>query len=255
MDEIQLPPARRQNLPVSVTKMLKRYILLKRMAPGDRFPAERKLAEALNVSRTVLRESLSQLIAEGILVRTPRTLQVAEFDRSRLAAEFLPIDIDDPEVRDLMELRAIVEIGAIEAIVLRATEEHLREIEHWVIECEEKLAANESIAWADARFHSALLHCLDNRSVDALVPVLEDLRRHVLFVTPHLLVSAGSPMNHRAVVDHRQIYEAIRRRDVETARRVTLSHVSQYVRGDREYVWSETGSLRPRRDDETPAAG
>lgn len=249
MDDIQLPPARRQNLAASAAKVLKRYILIKRMEPGDRLPAERKLAESLNVSRTVLREALSQLIDEGILVRAPRAIQVAKIDRVRLASEFAPIDTEDAEVRDLIELRAILEIGSIEAIVLRATDDDIRELERWMLECEEKLKADESIVWADARFHSALLHTLDNESINALLPVIEDLRRHILFVSPSMLESASSPQNLRAVVEHRQLVEAIRRRDVETARRVILSHVGQYIRGDQFYAWSEAGALHAAPDE------
>ncbi|MGH2561041.1 MAG: FadR/GntR family transcriptional regulator, partial [Thermomicrobiales bacterium] len=230
LNVIRLPTPRRQNLAASVAKVLKRYILLERLAPGDRLPAERRLAEALNVSRTVLREALSQLVGEGIVERSPRMLHVRDFDRARIAIELAPIDEDDAEVQDLIELRAILEIGAIETIVFRATEEDLREIERWVVEGERRLADGESLVWADARFHAALLHTLGNRSVDAFVPLIEENLRHSLFVSPHQLGSTGSPADLRVVHEHRQILEAIRRRDVEDARHVMASHLSYYIR-------------------------
>jgi GntR family transcriptional repressor for pyruvate dehydrogenase complex len=233
VNELRLPSPRRQNLAASVAKVLKRYILIERLEPGDRLPPERRLAEALNVSRTVLREALSQLIGEGIVVRAPRTIQIAEFDRAQLAAELAPVDKDDADMRDLIELRAILEIGAIETIVLRATENDLEEIERWVVEGERRLAADDTIIWADAQFHAALLHTLGNRSVDALVPLIEENMRQTLFVTEYQLSSAGSPENHRAVAEHRQILEAIRRRDVEAARHVMASHLSYYIRREK----------------------
>lgn len=237
MDELKLPPARRQHLARSVVNVLKRYILIKRMQPGDRLPAERKLAESLNVSRTVIREALSQLIAENIVIRTPREIQIAEFDVAQLAGEFAPVDPEDVDFFDLMELRAIIEIGAIEAIVHRASEEHLREIEHWMLECEAKLLAGETMTWADARFHSALLHTLGNNSLDALLPMIEALRRHVLFLTPFMMSSTPSARDHQTIADHRAIYDAICRRDVEAARLMTIKHVGQYIRGNSEYFW------------------
>jgi DNA-binding FadR family transcriptional regulator len=233
LNEIRLPTPRRQNLAASVAKVLKRYIVLERLAPGDRLPAERRLAEALNVSRTVLREALSQLIGEGIVERAPRALHVRDFDRARIALELAPIDEDDAEVLDLIELRAILEIGAIETIVHRATDDDLGEIEQWVVECEQRLAAGETFVWADARFHAALLHTLGNRSVDAFVPLIEDNLRHSLFVAPHQLASTGGPSDLRVVREHRQILEAIRRRDVEKARHVMAAHLGYYIRRER----------------------
>lgn len=244
-DELKLPPARRQHLARSVANVLKRYILIKRMEPGDRLPAERKLAESLNVSRTVIREALSQLIEENIVVRTPRSIQIAEFDVAQLAGEFAPVDPEDVDFFHLMELRAIIEIGAIETIVHRATDAHLREIEHWMLECEAKLAAGETMTWADARFHSALLHTLGNSSLDALLPMIEELRRHVLYVTPFMMTSVGSPRDHVTLSDHRAIYEAICRRDVETARLMVIKHVGQYIRGDSDYFWKNSGKPNP----------
>jgi DNA-binding FadR family transcriptional regulator len=226
VDDIRIPAPKRQNLATTVAKVLKRHILLQRLEPGDRLPPERRLAEALNVSRTVLREALSQLVGEGLIYRSPRAILVREFDRTVLARDLAPIDDADTEVQDLIELRAILEIGAIEAIVHRATPAHLAEIERYVVECERRLAANESIIWADARFHSALLRTLGNRSVDAFVPLIEENLRHTLYITPRQLTTTGTSEDHRVVTEHRQIYEAIRRREPEEAVRTMEGHIA-----------------------------
>ena len=85
------PIFRRQPLSLRVTEILKRYILLEPLETGARLPPERRLAETLNVSRSVLREALSHLTADDILMRaTPRTVTVAPFDRLRATAELAP---------------------------------------------------------------------------------------------------------------------------------------------------------------------
>src|SRR5262245_23553575 len=125
LDAIRFPVPRRENLATSVATLLKRYILVERLAPGHRLPSERRMADALQVSRPVLREALSQLIGEGILVRrSPRALCVADFDRVRVGSEVGSVDDADAEMRHLIEVRVVLEIGAIEAIADRASDAH-----------------------------------------------------------------------------------------------------------------------------------
>jgi GntR family transcriptional repressor for pyruvate dehydrogenase complex len=234
-ETIELPVPRRENLAASVAKLLKRYVLVERLEAGYRLPSERRMADALQVSRPVLREALSQLIGEGILVRhSPRSLRVADFDRVRVGGEVGSVDDADAEMRHLVEVRVVLEIGAIEAIVHRATEAHLAEIERWVIEGERRVAAGESLLAADARFHAALLHAFGNPVIDAFLPVIEEhLRRHLLSV-PHHLTGSGTPDDYRVVAEHRQIFEAVKRRDVNAARLVILAHLNGYLQPEQQ---------------------
>jgi DNA-binding MurR/RpiR family transcriptional regulator len=86
-----LPPASlsmpaRESLSAQSAEALKRYLVTEGLEPGDKLPPERRLAEALNVSRTVLREAVNQLVGEGLVRREPsRSPVVTNFDRQRLA--------------------------------------------------------------------------------------------------------------------------------------------------------------------------
>ncbi len=154
-----LPIFHRQPLSLRVTEILKRYILVEPLETGSRLPAERRLAETLSVSRTVLREALSQLIVDGILVRaTPRTLSVAPFDRLRVAAELAPLNDYDIVDQSLIELRVIIEVGAIELITRRADADDLDEIERWVTAGERSVVDSaELMGRVDLHFHTTLL--------------------------------------------------------------------------------------------------
>jgi DNA-binding FadR family transcriptional regulator len=213
-----------------VAAILRRYVLVEELTAGSRMPPERQLAGTLNISRTVLREAISRLIGEGILTRSsPRILIVAEFDRAAVSASISPIDREAAEFRDLMELRIIMEIGAIDAIVSRMTPRHLAEIERWLVEGERRLAAGEPLHSADARFHAALLRTLGNRAVDAFLPMLQDQMRTHVFFSPHQLRQPSGPEDTRVQREHRDIYEAVRRGDAESARRVMIAHLSHYL--------------------------
>jgi GntR family transcriptional repressor for pyruvate dehydrogenase complex len=225
------PVLERGSLAGRVALILKRYILTEGLAPGHRLPPERRLADWLNVSRTVLREAVIQLIGEGILHRpSPHTLSVADFDRHRVASELSNLGEDDAETRDLVELRVILEIGAISTIVERATEEQVREIERWVVEGERRIAAGEPGHRADAQFHIALLRVLKNGMIDALLPLIEEHIRQRGVFDAHQLTDAGTPADHLSITQHREIFEAVKRRDVETARRLLVFHLTPYLR-------------------------
>jgi DNA-binding LacI/PurR family transcriptional regulator len=58
------------SIPVQLREILVREIREKRFVGGKRFPSERELAERFAVSRASVRETISELIASGILFRT-----------------------------------------------------------------------------------------------------------------------------------------------------------------------------------------
>ncbi|GAA2374238.1 RpiR family transcriptional regulator [Catellatospora methionotrophica] len=92
---VSLAMPARESLSSRSATALKRYLLAERLEPGDKLPPERRLAEALNVSRTVLREAVNQLVGEGLVRREPsRSPTVTDFDRRQLAAQLL----EEPEM-------------------------------------------------------------------------------------------------------------------------------------------------------------
>ena len=234
--------------------ILKHYILSQGLQTGDRLPPERQLAEALNVSRTVLREALSRLIGEGVICRaTPRKLQVAAFDRTRVSTELAGMREEETSLQSLIELRVFVEIGALEVIVQRLTDTHLAEIERWVRHGEEKLQTGEPLALVDAHFHAALLHATGNPAIEAFLPIIEENLRQSLIASPSQFAGSGGTEDHRVVSEHRQIFEALRRGDAHAARLLMLAHLSFYLHRDwretRRHVQSATAAAGRRQDE------
>jgi GntR family transcriptional repressor for pyruvate dehydrogenase complex len=220
----------RRNLADQVALILKRHILSERMEPGDRLPSERRLADWVNVSRVVLREALSRLIGEGVLYRpSPRMLAVADFDRTRVAAELSILDEESTETQDLSELRVILELGSIDAIVDRMTDDRLALLERWVVEGERRLERGEPIYPADAGFHTELLKSLRNGAIDGFLPLIEENFRRDLIHDRHLLAGTSAENDPESVEQHRHIFEAIKRRDHIQTRYWMYQHLSPYL--------------------------
>ena len=64
-----MPPAPRRNLTSDVAGRLSKEIIAGKLPPNARLPTEHAMMEAYGVSRTVVREAISALRAEGLLPR------------------------------------------------------------------------------------------------------------------------------------------------------------------------------------------
>ncbi|HWV49220.1 MAG TPA: winged helix-turn-helix domain-containing protein, partial [Microbacterium sp.] len=69
-DPIPPAPRRLEKESVAVTAHLERLIATGAVAPGERLPSERALAEQLSVSRTTLREAMHELENKRLIERT-----------------------------------------------------------------------------------------------------------------------------------------------------------------------------------------
>ena len=80
-----LKPLARDTLTKQATETLRRFIVTEDLQPGAVFPSERELSESLAVSRNIVREALSVLVAEGLIEKQPgRGIFITAFDRSTL---------------------------------------------------------------------------------------------------------------------------------------------------------------------------
>ena len=84
-------PIEAEKISAAVVKQLEELILRGILRPGERLPAERELAERLEVSRPSLREALADMQGKGLLsTRASAGVYVAD----SLAAAFAPALMD-----------------------------------------------------------------------------------------------------------------------------------------------------------------
>ena len=108
----------RVNLVATMADTLRREIVEGRLQPGDKLPTEAALGASANVSRTVVREAVASLRAEG-LVETRQgagALVLAAPKRLPATGEVEAATVDD--IVAVLELRLAVEV---EAAALAAT--------------------------------------------------------------------------------------------------------------------------------------
>jgi GntR family transcriptional repressor for pyruvate dehydrogenase complex len=100
--------------------------------PGDALPKELELAEALGVSRNVVREALSRLRMLGMIEsKKKRGMILASPDILGAFERILdPLIMTEDALKDLFELRLVLEMGLADILFINLTDKHISELEH-----------------------------------------------------------------------------------------------------------------------------
>jgi len=116
-------------LPDEIAASINAQVQRGELLPGDRLPSERKLCELHGVSRSVVREALSQLKSDGIIeTRRGSGAYVLERDQ-RQSFRMQDVAIDERDSLALvMELIVTVEVAATRLAAQRRTPEDLKMI-------------------------------------------------------------------------------------------------------------------------------
>ncbi|WP_096668068.1 FadR/GntR family transcriptional regulator [Polaromonas sp. AET17H-212] len=183
-------------------------IVAGRYAVGASIPPEPVLCQELGVSRTVVREAVKSLIAKGLMTTGPKvgTRVLSEdhwnwFDpdviiwqsKAGLTPEFL---------RDLQDLRRVVEPAAMRLAAERATAQDIAEVEAAYAGMKHAVEEGGDYVTHDLRFHQGLLRASRNRMLVQMSKALGALLRTSFEISTRRKdgPSHSLPL-HRAVLD------------------------------------------------------
>ncbi len=190
---------------------------------GSSIPPEPLLCDELGVSRTVVREAVKSLIAKGLVTTGPKVgtrVQPSDawnwFDpdvitwqsKAGLTPEFL---------RDLQDLRRVVEPAAVRLAADRATAQDILDIEAAYEGM--RLAVNEGGDYVtyDLRFHQGLLKACHNRMLVQMGKALSALLR-----TSFEISTARKDGPRSSLALHRAVLDAVIARQPARAERAIL---------------------------------
>lgn len=177
-------------------------------APGASIPPEPLLCEELGVSRTVVREAVKSLIAKGLVSAGPKvgTRVLAQdqwnwFDPDIIAWQ-AQAGLTPEFLRDLMDLRRVVEPAAMRLAAQRAQPEDIAFVEEAYAGMARAVKEGGDYVTHDLRFHQGLLRASRNRMLMQMSKALGALL-HTSFelATKKKDGPARSLPLHRAVLD------------------------------------------------------
>jgi GntR family transcriptional regulator, transcriptional repressor for pyruvate dehydrogenase complex len=225
------PLAAARKLPRGLFEQLAEQIRSGRLAPGERLPTEQELTRAARVSRTVVREAVAALRAEGLVV-TRQGVGAFVADQAAQA----PFRIDPERIQSLdevlsvMELRLGVEVESAGLAAERATRAQLRAIEQSLETLEEAAGSGGSAVDEDLALHRAIAEATGNPE---FVRFLQFIGRHLIprRTVSGLTESMGGTQAYLRLLqeEHRRIVAAIRDRDPRAAREAMRRHLTRSI--------------------------
>ena len=198
----------RKSLGQHVFENLKQAILRGNVAPGDRL-VENRLAEALDISRTPVREAIHKLEREGWLRRLPR----GGFTVASLARE---------DIEETFGIRCVLESYAARLAALNHREEELRPLEEKIEEFQRCMDAGQTdeLSRINTEFHHLFY---DLSRSPRLIKMIHDLRDQIYrFRRIILQVKSMAKVSNN---DHRKMLRAIRMRDSDQVESLVKEHI------------------------------
>lgn len=220
------------NLTETAVEHIRELMIERRLKPGDAFATEGELEERLGVSRPVLREAISRLRAIGLLEsRQGKGLIAAKPDPVGLFGDSLQGRVlESLELQELAELRYTLEIGAVELVVKRATEDQLLKLQALA----DEYAATSDQARGDQldlEFHLTILNATQSTMLRRMHRVLT----RYFHRGAHQIADwrdAGTWSRHReeSAWEHLALARAFGERSAEQARAFMTGHLAVLLR-------------------------
>lgn len=192
--------------------------------PGQVFPPEVEHAELLGVSRSVLREAFRMLTAKGLVSSRPKAgTRINErrkwnlLDPDVLAWQ-IQCGASDEFLRDLFELRLMVEPQAAELAALRRDEGQLFDMANALDTMERFTLSTPKGRAADIRFHELLMEATRN---EMLLALSNSISTAIASTTAIKQALDGSPRD--AMPEHRALYTHIADANPKQARKAMIT--------------------------------
>jgi len=188
-----------------VAELMRQRIYARELEPGS-WIDELRIAQALGISRTPLREALKVLAAEGLVTMKVR--------RGAYVTE-----VSDKDLSDVYHLLALLESDAAGVVAAEANEAQLQDLQSLQTELSAAVSDREKFFEINERFHMRLLEIANNRWRDQMVA---DLRK-VMKLNRHSSLFKEGRIE-QSLAEHQAIVQALIERQPELAAKRMSAH-------------------------------
>jgi DNA-binding GntR family transcriptional regulator len=196
------------NLEDQVYKIIKDKIIWHEIKMRERI-IDKKFAEELGVSRSLIRQVLTALAKEELLIMIPRSgFYVREITRN--------------EIEEIYEVRKILEVYAIKHDVPRTSDRDIVEIEEAFNKAKENLERDDtkSLVEIDIKLHELIIKNCDNSHIKKIMDKFRNLVDFYRFADQHKISRAKE-----LYFEHYEIFKAIKSRNIELAAELMSNHI------------------------------
>ena len=219
----------RQSLVDETIELLLDKLLDQQFDLNQPLPPEKELAAQLQVSRLTLREAITVLRSYGVVdVLRGRGTYIRNYDEwaatTPVISAIVKREPEEKSALNLMGCRRMIEMGAITDFIPLRSEDDV-ELMGELFELMEKSSRDgdvETFAARDIEFHNVFISGCSNTFVPMILrPISEQLIRR------RMQTSSDPEIRERAQGHHKNILDAVERRDVDQARAAVSAHLDQ----------------------------
>jgi len=216
----KLLPVARERLHDRITRDLALNIIRGNLEVGNNTLTETDLSQRMKVSRTALRESVKVLAAKGLIEVRPKIgLSIRPRDDwnildPKLLGWLCEAGMNELLVRDLCEVRLLIEPAAAELASLRGNAEEVKRIVECYLQMADSVRNPDVHDPLDLQFHTLILNASHNALIRQMNAMIAETLRAILNVTKPL----SEVFMEKSVKLHGEVAFAIQGRDSKAAR-------------------------------------
>ena len=219
---------RMSTLSVQMASKLSKMILTeKKFRPGERIPDERTLTQMFGVSRTIIREAIKILVADGVLI-IERGVGTFVAKQPGVKKDLLNLKLISNGYERAMkwyEVRLMIEPQAAKFAAERRTLADVIALKEAAEACERCIALESSFYAADAEFHCRLYRATQNEIIERILAgVDESVQIGVDVEGEDYRIMAAN-----AISAHRKIAECIEYQDGAGAHEAMQLHLQRGI--------------------------
>jgi GntR family transcriptional repressor for pyruvate dehydrogenase complex len=219
---------RKNRVHEEVAKQIEQLIVQK-LHPGDKLPAERDLAEMLGVSRSSIRDAIRRLEIVGLVEpRQGAGTVVREISTEKLVSPLANVIAHRRQlVSELLDFRRMLEPPLAARAATHASNGEIAGMDEILRRQDKKVRDGELAVEEDTEFHYRIALASGNSVVLKVMDVVMDLLRET---RSRSLQTEGRPQ--KSLAGHKRILSAIKRHDpaaAEAAMRMHIQDVEKMV--------------------------
>ena len=222
---IPIKPIKPKRISDQVFDQIRELIYRGTLKPGEKLMTERELAQAMNVSRTTIRDAIQRLVAMGLIVQKQgQGTFVKSVDDTLATPLAKAMKAQDASIEDLLEVRLGLECNAAALAAQRADETDITALNQSITEMTEEVNSGRLGTEADTAFHMAIAYAAKNPLHILIMRNFYDYLFHG--IGENLASLYEDPKNIEEILrQHRKILSTIKSRDPFKAYSAMKEHI------------------------------
>ncbi|KKI85128.1 FadR/GntR family transcriptional regulator [Shouchella clausii] len=218
---------KKRNLYEEIMTYIFDYIAEYKLRPGDKLPTENEFVQMYGVSKTAVREALSVLAAKGVIEKKSGVGSIVRNANGNGMLEPVTqkLMMEEQTLKEVLEFRRGIEVESAALAAQRATPEQIEAIENANVQLIEANERGEAGIEEDYRFHYLIILATGNSFYETMFDFIAPTFFKAMKVSKNQSKRVSDTFLKEAQIEHDDILQAIKTRDVAKARACMLDHL------------------------------